>query len=314
MDTRAAARERRLNSMPLCGKLVSSRCHASALSSSLTHLSPRRSSDSSDGLSTGAAVGVAFGGLIVGLLAGAIGAILFLRRKSVRYQQVNSLHLRHKSSESPLDLGLGFADPSSSASSTFPRNRSSPHDIDPYVLPAGGNTSPFNPYASFQDSQQSPQSTSDRLAMPSTSTSPSPQHEHAHSRSYTNSSSNVPTVGGASPTAMNPNANSISSNTNANIPPRSPISGFGPAPSGNQHVYVVHHDGGRPPPVTVFTSDGTEVVELPPQYENAAEERRREEDERRRARGGGGVQGPDHRRRPGGMPVKQGRRSQGASS
>lgn len=66
--------------------------------------------------------------------------------------------------------------------------------------------------------------------------------------------------------------------------------------------------------MTVFTSDGTEVVELPPQYENAAEERRREEDERRRARGGGGVQGPDHRRRPGGMPVKQGRRSQGASS
>ena len=32
-------------------------------------------------------------------------------------------------------------------------------------------------------------------------------------------------------------------------------------------MYVVHHDGGRPPPVTVFASDGTEVVELPPHYE-----------------------------------------------
>jgi hypothetical protein len=30
-------------------------------------------------------------------------------------------------------------------------------------------------------------------------------------------------------------------------------------------VYVVHHDGGRAP-VTVYTPDGTEVVELPPRY------------------------------------------------
>ncbi|KAI0762741.1 hypothetical protein C8Q74DRAFT_175067 [Fomes fomentarius] len=64
-------------------------------------LSAGSSSSDSDGLSTGATVGVAFGGLIVGLLAGAIGAIFFLRRRSVRYQQVNSLHLRHKSAESP---------------------------------------------------------------------------------------------------------------------------------------------------------------------------------------------------------------------
>ena len=32
---------------------------------------------------------------------------------------------------------------------------------------------------------------------------------------------------------------------------------------GASHVYVVHHDGGRAP-VTVYTADGTEVVELPP--------------------------------------------------
>lgn len=31
------------------------------------------------------------------------------------------------------------------------------------------------------------------------------------------------------------------------------------------HVYVVHHDGGRPP-VSVYAADGTEIVELPPQY------------------------------------------------
>ncbi|KZT42790.1 hypothetical protein SISSUDRAFT_846883 [Sistotremastrum suecicum HHB10207 ss-3] len=31
------------------------------------------------------------------------------------------------------------------------------------------------------------------------------------------------------------------------------------------HVYVVHHDGGRPP-VSVYAPQGTEVVELPPEY------------------------------------------------
>ncbi|KAI0005438.1 hypothetical protein BJV74DRAFT_970700 [Russula compacta] len=32
-----------------------------------------------------------------------------------------------------------------------------------------------------------------------------------------------------------------------------------------QNIYVVHHDGGRAP-VTVYTEEGTEVVELPPRY------------------------------------------------
>ena len=38
-----------------------------------------------------------------------------------------------------------------------------------------------------------------------------------------------------------------------------------PAPTLSQ-VYVVHHDGGEVPPVTVIASGGTEVVELPPGY------------------------------------------------
>lgn len=36
-------------------------------------------------------------------------------------------------------------------------------------------------------------------------------------------------------------------------------------PQERSHVYVVHHDGGRPP-VTVYTGSGAEVVELPPTY------------------------------------------------
>ena len=83
----------------------------------------------------------------------------------------------------------------------------------------------------------------------------SPHHEY---------SSSLGTLGGSGGGAQSPTATVTSS-------VRSPV-GAGPAhgPSGQQ-VYVVHHDAGRPPPVTVFTSDGTQVVELPPQYESAAQ-------------------------------------------
>jgi hypothetical protein len=38
-----------------------------------------------------------------------------------------------------------------------------------------------------------------------------------------------------------------------------------PRESASNHVYVVHHDGGRAP-VSVYHQDGTEIVELPPRY------------------------------------------------
>ncbi|KAJ3556315.1 hypothetical protein NM688_g2097 [Phlebia brevispora] len=56
---------------------------------------------------------------------------------------------------------------------------------------------------------------------------------------------------------------------------RSPSGASGTSPpteeirSPTSHVYVVHHDAGRPP-VTVYTADGTEVVELPPRYNESA--------------------------------------------
>jgi len=42
--------------------------------------------------------------------------------------------------------------------------------------------------------------------------------------------------------------------------------------SPGQQVYVVHHDGGGAP-VTVFTQEGAQVVELPPEYPEDAVER-----------------------------------------
>lgn len=59
-------------------------------------------------------------------------------------------------------------------------------------------------------------------------------------------------------------------------PPASPIEGHGRSDSGRDtrsQVYVVHHDGGRAP-VTIMTSDGAEVVELPPGYSSVPESSR----------------------------------------
>jgi len=50
-------------------------------------------------------------------------------------------------------------------------------------------------------------------------------------------------------------------------PPPAPVQ---QAPAQGSQVYVVHHDGGRAP-VTVYTPDGTEVVELPPRYADSRE-------------------------------------------
>ncbi|KAH9005962.1 hypothetical protein EDB86DRAFT_3071028 [Lactarius hatsudake] len=66
--------------------------------------------------------------------------------------------------------------------------------------------------------------------------------------------------GGPSPPSSPPDATSASGST---APTDSSVGGRGGA--GRTNVYVVHHDGGRAP-VTVYTEEGAEVVELPPRY------------------------------------------------
>jgi len=80
------------------------------------------------------------------------------------------------------------------------------------------------------------------------------------------SSSSDPSVpllpgGATSPPASPPDATSASGST----APTDPSSGSGGGRGGRTNVYVVHHDGGRAP-VTVYTEEGAEVVELPPRY------------------------------------------------
>ena len=63
--------------------------------------------------------------------------------------------------------------------------------------------------------------------------------------------------GGISPPTSVPDATSASGSS-------APTDGSAGGRAG-RNVYVVHHDGGRAP-VTVYTEEGAEVVELPPRY------------------------------------------------
>ena len=64
-----------------------------------------------------------------------------------------------------------------------------------------------------------------------------------------------------------------------------------------QNVYVVHHDGGRAP-VTVYTQEGAEVVELPPRYPAGSTSAPSESE------GSRGSRETNRRREPGSTPRK----------
>ncbi|KAI9460215.1 hypothetical protein BJY52DRAFT_1186096 [Lactarius psammicola] len=68
-------------------------------------------------------------------------------------------------------------------------------------------------------------------------------------------------AGSTSPPSSPPDATSASGSS----APTDPSSGSAGGRGGRTNVYVVHHDGGRAP-VTVYTEEGAEVVELPPRY------------------------------------------------
>lgn len=92
-----------------------------------------------------------------------------------------------------------------------------------------------------------------------------------------------------------------SSGATASPPDATSASGSDPADQSGQgrrqNVYVVHHDGGRAP-VTVYTEEGAEVVELPPRYPEGSTSGPSERGESDTSRG-------THRRRePGPAPRK----------
>ena len=233
-------------------------------------------------LSTKASIGIGVGALVAGVLIGTFSAYLFFVRKR---EQWDSPDPRRKSLE-PLDPNmLGLNHPSSPTSGAYhrsPGGRWGPYDVEPFVLPHSG------------DNTLSTNHNNNNLLSP---TSPSPygtssgaSDRHAPSTSAHGDRASSLGAGSQSPTGT---TDSMGRRVTAGNPAR-----------GSAHVYVVHHDAGRPPPVTVFTSDGTEVVELPPQYEPPppGEASARPQ------------LPPGQRRQPRGLPAKQPRVASNASA
>lgn len=188
----------------------------------------------SNGISTGTAVGAGLGGLGVGLVAGLFGAILLLHFRGKKQKSTDSLlDLRGGSHPgSPQGAHLS-ATPLSSHYQAVPNSLG----VIENSLGASNNSTSFgNRITHLTAGSQyhvepfvlPPVTEETRLASPLTSPTNNPS---------------------------NPSLNASSSG---------PELGARPASSGRQ-VFVVHHDGGRAP-VTVYTQEGTQVVELPPGY------------------------------------------------
>ncbi|KAI8995692.1 hypothetical protein BD414DRAFT_435874 [Trametes punicea] len=190
----------------------------------------------SSSLSTGATVGIAIGTAIAGALIGLLGALWLHRRQDRRRRSSfpRALDDRRKFSD-PGDIPSLIAQPFLSASTTL-AGRTGSSDV------GDGGGEFLNEHGQVQMVSVSGPSAASHPQFP-------PTHQHHHS-------SNTGTF-------MSPLDSRPPSSTT-----REPVGTTLRQGSGS-HVYVVHHDAGRPPPVTLFTSDGTQVVELPPQYEQA---------------------------------------------
>lgn len=95
----------------------------------------------------------------------------------------------------------------------------------------------------------------------------SPTPNSAHQRTLDAHSS---PLGGSIPlrTTHRNSMSSVSSPTTVNAPSHtSPINSASNPPGGVHEVFVVHHDAGAPPPVTVYALPGSRVTELPPGYD-----------------------------------------------
>ena len=144
------------------------------------------------------------------------------------------------------------------------------------IASSDGTRGSIPPSTHTRNSSINPQST--HIPPPRSNSTGNPNvSNHVLGHRPSNSNSYVPVVRSNSHT----NSSSLPANTTIN-------SGYPPNASSNgqhqhyQHqqqmheVYVVHHDAGRAPPVTVFTRPGTVVTELPPGYDNLLPNQRHE--------------------------------------
>ncbi|EJD04251.1 uncharacterized protein FOMMEDRAFT_19512 [Fomitiporia mediterranea MF3/22] len=200
--------------------------------------------DASSGISDSVAIGSGIGGLIGGLAIGGLAAWFILRRRHSPYHDsymTDRIHSGYgKDGGQVMDGSLYTAVPSATHAA-IPTD----HTVDSrtsagtatasshrHLLPGSGyEIEPFT----------LPESSTEGLIPKSPATGGT-------------SSADIP---------LSPMSRHNPSSSQNHSPQRSLSSGRA-ATTGGQ-VYVVHHDGGRAP-VTVYTSEGAEVIELPPRY------------------------------------------------
>jgi len=192
-------------------------------------------------------------GLIVGLLAGLLGAFIFFRSQRRREKPERPNSLRRKSSNMSITTAAlahtqpeHYSDDSPDHIVNQHRMRDGPYQIEPFVMPSEQEFG-VRPTSAGNDYPSRPGTTYDVSGRHSHSTSLSQDHARA--------------LGSSSPPTTPGSGHTPSSSISPLLPRPRPLE-ESRTPS---QVFVVHHDGGRAP-VTVYAANGTEVVELPPQY------------------------------------------------
>lgn len=198
------------------------------------------------------AIGSGVGGLVVGLIAGILGAGCFSywsRRRSTRPDTVRKSSNMSISSLSNTGHYRDIPSPPVAMSTENSRDRlmrDGSYHIEPFVLPSDREFGVAHaPTEGSSNTVYTPGNTS-----PGQSASQRPHHSPTNSRSSQAGGPMIPTI------PPPPSSHRMSPTGTAPFARDEPRS---------SQVFVVHHDGGRAP-VTVYTPEGTEVVELPPRY------------------------------------------------
>jgi hypothetical protein len=223
---------------------------------------------SSKTVSEGIAFGSGFGGLVAGILVGGLCSLFFLRHRRRHYYDH---YIRAEGRKSPGERESIIAALPNSLLGSFSAQRPTPSGNGRAYSDASTNSR--YPILAEPGYEVEP------FILPSSGSlnEAESQTREVASDAFHN---NADARGREEMNAVSPTVQSTSIGSSH---PRTTTSGSG-------QVYVVHHDGGRAP-VTVYTADGTEIIELPPRYDNDRSESdnqdrnsqpRRHFDERRR--------------------------------
>ncbi|KAL5495545.1 hypothetical protein ACEPAI_1008 [Sanghuangporus weigelae] len=201
------------------------------------------------GVSESVAIGSGIGGLFAGLAIGGFAAWFFFRRRHGSYYEPYTSNRIHSSGKGGARL-----------------------EADTLYSPATHVAYPTDDTFSSQNSERNLTGRGHQLA-------PGSAYEIEPFTIPDNSTEGlIPKSPGGGSTAAQPVASPASPArpTNSHDEANRSVS-QARAPSAGGQVYVVHHDGGRAP-VTVYTSEGAEIIELPPRYnpdDRQLEEQRR---------------------------------------